>query len=187
MSKITDLANGQWPSILGALANLTSDQLTDKHQPCPLCGGEDRYRFDDREGNGTWFCNQCGGPDCNGGGGNGLTLLMRRNNWSFKEAATRIEHHLGITPERPNPPTKGAESVWHYSQDFIVCRFPNKQIRPLHFDGTAWRWKAPAAPRPLFNLQALTAKPDATVLIVEGEKTADAAAKLYPKTFQVLK
>lgn len=181
MSKITDLANGHWPSILGALANLTSDQLTDKHQPCPLCGGEDRYRFDDREGNGTWFCNQCGGPDCNGGGGNGLTLLMRRNNWSFKEAATRIEHHLGITPERPNPPTKGAESVWHYSQDFIVCRFPNKQIRPLHFDGTAWRWKAPAAPRPLFNLQALTAKPDATVLIVEGEKTADAAAKLYPK------
>ena len=110
MSKITDLANGHWPSILGALANLTADQLTDKHQPCPLCGGEDRYRFDDREGNGTWFCNQCGGPDCNGGAGNGLTLLMRRNNWSFKEAATRIEHHLGITPERPNPPTTAKTS-----------------------------------------------------------------------------
>jgi putative DNA primase/helicase len=180
MSKITDLANGHWPSILGALANLTADQLTDKHQPCPLCGGEDRYRFDDREGNGTWFCNQCGGPDCNGGAGNGLTLLMRRNNWSFKEAATRIEHHLGITPERPNPPTKGAEHTWRYSDTFYVCRFPGKKIRPLSWDGAKWIWKAPPAPRPLFNLDNLITS-TVVVLVVEGEKTAEAAAKLFPK------
>jgi putative DNA primase/helicase len=180
MSKITDLANGHWPSILGALANLTADQLTDKHQPCPLCGGEDRYRFDDREGNGTWFCNQCGGPDCNGGAGNGLTLLMRRNNWSFKEAATRIEHHLGIAPQLPKPPTTGAEHTWRYSDTFYVCRFPGKKIRPLSWDGAKWIWKAPPAPRPLFNLDNLITS-TVVVLVVEGEKTAEAAAKLFPK------
>jgi putative DNA primase/helicase len=180
MSKITDLANGHWPSILGALANLTADQLTDKHQPCPLCGGEDRYRFDDREGNGTWFCNQCGGPDCNGGAGNGLTLLMRRNNWSFKEAATRIEQHLGVTPQRPKPPTTGAEHTWKYSDTFYVCRFPGKKIRPLSWDGAKWIWKAPPAPRPLFNLDNLITS-TVVVLVVEGEKTAEAAAKLFPK------
>jgi putative DNA primase/helicase len=112
MNKITDLANGQWPSILGVLAGITSEQLTDKHQPCPLCGGKDRYRFDDQDGTGSWFCNKCGGPSETGGGGSGINLLMRRTGWTFKEAAQRIEQHLGITPQRPEPPTKGAEHVW---------------------------------------------------------------------------
>ncbi|NYY79755.1 hypothetical protein DMH17_06695 [Raoultella planticola] len=28
-----------------------------------MCGGADRFRFDDKEGRGTWFCNQCGAGD----------------------------------------------------------------------------------------------------------------------------
>jgi putative DNA primase/helicase len=180
MTRITDLANGHWPSILGALAGLTAEQLTDKHQPCPLCGGRDRYRFDDQNGSGSWFCNQCGGPQQAGGAGNGMELLLRRTGWTFKEAAQRIEQHLGITPQRPEPPTKGAESVWHYSDTFLVCRFPGKKIRPLHWTGSRWEWKAPPAPRPLLNLSQLRSR-TGTVLVVEGEKAADAAAKLYPK------
>ena len=148
-SKIQDLANGHWPSILGDLAGLTSQQLTDKHQPCPLCGGEDRYRFDDKDGTGSWYCNKCGGRDNQGGGGTGMDMLMRRTNWEFKEAVRRIEQHLGISSPRPEPPTKGAENVWRYSDTFLVCRFSGKKIRPLWFDGSGWRWKAPPAPRPL--------------------------------------
>ena len=34
-----------------------------RHQACPVCGGSDRFRFDDKEGRGTWFCNQCGAGD----------------------------------------------------------------------------------------------------------------------------
>jgi putative DNA primase/helicase len=180
MTRITDLANGHWPAILGALAGLTSEQLTDKHQPCPLCGGKDRYRFDDQDGTGSWFCNQCGGPAESGGAGSGMDLLMRRTGWEFKEAAKRVEQHLGIAPQRPEPPTKGAESVWRYSDTFLVCRFPGKKIRPLWWDGSQWLWKAPPAPRPLLNLDQLRSNPG-TVLIVEGEKTADAAARLFPK------
>jgi putative DNA primase/helicase len=180
MTRIYELANGHWPSILGALAGLSSEQLTDKHQPCPMCGGKDRYRFDDQDGTGSWYCNQCGGPSQSGGGGSGIELLIRRTGWTFKEAAQRIEQHLGVTPQRPEPPTKGAESVWHYSDTFLVCRFPGKKIRPLHWTGSRWEWKAPPAPRPLLNLDQLRAR-TGTVLIVEGEKAADAAAKLYPK------
>ena len=180
MNKVTDLANGQWPSILGALAGLSAEQLTDKHQPCPLCGGKDRYRFDDTDGTGSWFCNKCGGRDGNGGGGSGMDMLMRRNNWEFKEAAQRIEQHLGIAKQRPEPPTRGAETVWRYSDTFLVCRFPGKKIRPLWWSGSRWTWAAPPAPRPLLNLDQLRSS-TGTVLIVEGEKTADAAAKLYPR------
>jgi putative DNA primase/helicase len=30
---------------------------------CPLCGGKDRFRFDDKDGHGSYFCNQCGSGD----------------------------------------------------------------------------------------------------------------------------
>ena len=173
----TDLTNGRWPDLLAHFCGLTAKQLTNKHQPCPLCGGEDRYRFDDLDGSGSWYCNQCGGKDHAGGGGNGMDLLMRHQKWPYAEACKRIEQHLGI---RPEPPIKNAEHVWRYNDDFFVCRFPGKRIRPLWFDGIEWKWTAPPAPRPLYNLDSLSQRPDAPVLIVEGEKTADAAAKLFP-------
>ena len=118
MATLSDQAQGHWPSILGALANLTQEQLTDKHQPCPLCGGKDRYRFDDQDGRGTWFFNKCGGPTETGGAGNGWDMLMRRNNWLYDEAANRVKQHLGISSHQTGPPTKGAESVWKYSNTF---------------------------------------------------------------------
>ena len=178
----TDLTNGRWPDLLMQLAGLTPDQLTDTHQPCPLCGGEDRYRFDDLNGTGSWYCNQCGGKDHTGGGGNGMDMLMRRTGLTYPEACKRIEQHLNIKPE---PPTKGAEHIWQYGPDFIVCRFPGKRLRPLWWDGSQWLWKAPPAPRPLYNLDALQQRPNAPVLIVEGEKTADAAAKLFPSAIAI--
>jgi putative DNA primase/helicase len=175
---IADLTRGKWPDLLQHLAGLTPQQLTDRHQPCPSCGGTDRYRFDDRDGTGSWYCNQCGGRDKAGGGGTGIDLLMRVTGWSYPDACRHIEAHLMVIP---SPPTAGAEHVWRYTDSFYVCRFPGKQIRPLHWDGASWRWKAPPAPRPLYNLDRLRANNDAGVLIVEGEKTADAAAVLFPQ------
>ena len=59
-----------------------------------------------------------------------------------------------------------------------VCRFDisnsEKEFRPW-----TGAWKGLAAPRPLYDLPALSADPrDRPVLVVEGEKTADAAAAL---------
>lgn len=179
---ITDITRGRWPDLLAELGGLTADQLTDKHQPCPCCGGTDRYRFDDRDGTGSWYCNQCGGRDGAGGGGTGMDLLMRITGWPYAEACRRIEAHLGQVPD---PPTRGAEHVWPYGSGFLVCRFPGKKIRPLWWDGEAWRWKAPPAPRPLYRLDALRSRPDAPVLIVEGEKTADAAQRLFPSAVAI--
>jgi putative DNA primase/helicase len=198
MTDIIDAARGRWPEILASLAGLTDKQLTDQHQPCPLCGGEDRYRFDDRDGSGSWFCNQCGGKHQSGGAGNGMDLLMRRNNWEFKVAAQRIEQYLGLPTKKPSavtpraqqaswdattipdPPTRGAEHAWRYSPTFYVARFPGKKIRPLTWDGTTWQWKAPAGIRPLLTAEPLTQRPDAPVLVVEGEKTWEAARRLFP-------
>lgn len=62
--------NGAWRSTLeGYGCQLPSGR---HHGPCPVCGGKDRFRFDDKDGRGTWFCGQC---DPQSGGG--LLLLSR--------------------------------------------------------------------------------------------------------------
>ncbi len=59
-----------------------------------------------------------------------------------------------------------------------------KTIRPLtlwEIDGTVqWRMKGFPDPHPLYNLDQLAARPDDPVLVVEGEKSADAAKELFP-------
>ena len=78
-------------------------------------------------------------------------------------------------------------SVGHLVQ--YVCRFDKadgaKEIMPLTLwrEGArlVWQWKAAPAPRLLYRLDALAAAPAAPVLVVEGEKTADAAALLFPE------
>ena len=66
------------------------------HGPCPVCGGKDRFRFDDKEGRGTWFCSQC---DPQSGGG--LLLLSRFLGKPTIEVANEM---LGNTHERSRAP-----------------------------------------------------------------------------------
>ncbi|HRF08055.1 MAG TPA: AAA family ATPase [Xanthobacteraceae bacterium] len=57
-----------------------------------------------------------------------------------------------------------------------------KDIRPLvRINGRSPTWRARSAnsPRPLYNLDRLSHDRSTPVLLVEGEKTADAAAKLF--------
>ena len=66
------------------------------HGPCPVCGGKDRFRFDDKDGRGTWFCSQC---DPQSGGG--LLLLSKFLGKPTIEVANEL---LGNTPERSRAP-----------------------------------------------------------------------------------
>lgn len=70
-----------------------------------------------------------------------------------------------------------------------TCRFDSpdggKDILPLTFcrgpeERKEWRWQGFRDPRPLYGLDRLAqVKADAGILLVEGEKTADAAARLH--------
>ncbi|HBX7554319.1 TPA: toprim domain-containing protein, partial [Klebsiella pneumoniae] len=62
-----------------------------RHQACPVCGGADRFRFDDKEGRGTWFCNQCGAGD-------GLKLVEKVFGISASEAARKVNAVTGNLP-----------------------------------------------------------------------------------------
>ncbi|MFH1569862.1 MAG: DUF6371 domain-containing protein, partial [Gemmatimonadota bacterium] len=95
-------------------------------------------------------------------------------------------------------PKLGAPSMVHEYRDldgnllYMVYRLPptkgtnrTKEHRPLCWCQNAegkcqWRWKAPK-PRPLFNMPTLRDKPEATVILVEGEKKVPAGEKLAPQ------
>lgn len=87
--KTMDAARGRWPGILSALG-VDPKYLKDKHGPCPICGGKDRFRMDDKNGDGTYFCS-----GCNENAGNGLQLLQRLHGWDFKRAAKEVDAVAG--------------------------------------------------------------------------------------------
>lgn len=91
-----DAARGKWSGILKMLG-LPPEALKDKHGPCPLCGGKDRFRFDNRDGSGSYICGHCGA-------GNGMDLLMKFKGWEFKQAAQEVDTVVGNAPvERVKP------------------------------------------------------------------------------------
>jgi phage/plasmid primase-like uncharacterized protein len=105
-TKTLDAAHGQWPHILLEFG-IPYDALNGKHQACPACGGKDRFRFDDRHGDGDYYCSGCD-P------GKGISLVAKVNGWDYAEAAKRIDERIGNKP-RPksyqHTPVKQSASV----------------------------------------------------------------------------
>jgi len=85
--QVKQTARGNWKSILEALG-VSATVLVDRHGPCPACGGTDRFRYDDQDGDGTFFCNACGAGD-------GFKLLMLVHRWDFPQALQAVANFLG--------------------------------------------------------------------------------------------
>jgi putative DNA primase/helicase len=129
--KTADAAVGRWPGILQALG-VDPSYLRNKHGPCPICGGRDRYRLDDKEGRGTWFCSHCGSGD-------GFKLLQGMFGWTFNEAARQVDRIVGTVPAGPITPERTEESkvralrqVWAESRAVVhgdpVWRYLNRRL-----------------------------------------------------------
>lgn len=94
-AQLGDQCRNKWPSILDALG--IEVDPSGKHGPCPVCGGKDRFRFDNKDGRGTWIC----GGAC--GAGDGIALVILKRHTDFKEAAQLIREVLGEATEAPAP------------------------------------------------------------------------------------
>jgi putative DNA primase/helicase len=91
MTSVRDIAKGRWKEILPALG-VDAQYLTNKHGPCPICGGADRFRWDDQHGEGGYICSQCGGGD-------GFRLAGRVTGQTFAQLASKVEEMLGHSNE----------------------------------------------------------------------------------------
>lgn len=105
---VTTQVIGRWPGVLKALG-VDESFLRNKHGPCPMCGGKDRYRFDDKDGKGTWFCSHCGA-------GSGFDLLMRINGVQFRDAARMVRGVIGSVEvgrvEKPKDTLQLCKALW---------------------------------------------------------------------------
>jgi putative DNA primase/helicase len=94
-----DFSKVDWNKKLVA-AGIDSNCLKlNKAGPCPLCfdgtrGGK-RFRFDNKGGMGTWYCQQCGA-------GNGYTLIERYTGMSKVEILKHLDDgSCGVSSETP--------------------------------------------------------------------------------------
>jgi len=92
---LSERARGRWTGLL-PLLGVASGFLSNRQGPCPICGGKTRFRYDDREGRGTWICNHCGAGD-------GADLAMKVLGVDFKELLARIEPLIGDVAPRAAP------------------------------------------------------------------------------------
>ncbi len=90
---IHEVTRGRWRGIL-AHFGMSQKELSGKHGPCPMCIGVDRFRFDNKDGRGTWICNHCGA-------GTGVDLVMHLRGWDFKTAVQEVRPLVGIASAEP--------------------------------------------------------------------------------------
>ncbi|QHJ85808.1 MAG: hypothetical protein [Bacteriophage sp.] len=118
-TKTADKMIGKWASAL-KLYGLTDLQLSGKHCACPYCGGKDRFRFIDKDGEGNYYCNQCGA-------GNGFSLIMKITGKSFAEIAKELDNSMGLLAIELKPEPKEKKSL----PKFIKPLLPINDISPV--------------------------------------------------------
>lgn len=97
-------AAGKWHGILSRY--IPKEHLTGNHTACPLCGGGvDRFRFDDKDGSGSYFCNTCGA-------GTGIHLLAQHQGITHHDAWKLVEKLVStIEPSKPKQKTDSRELI----------------------------------------------------------------------------
>lgn len=101
-NELRQQAKGRWRGVFDALG---IDVGTGKHKCCPICSpndpDSDRFRFDDKNGDGTWFCNQCSPKS-----GDGISLVQKYCGTSFPETLRKIAYIIGHVDLNKTPVKK---------------------------------------------------------------------------------
>jgi putative DNA primase/helicase len=132
--KTSQAAKGKWRGIMMALG-VPESFLKDQHGPCPLCGGSDRFRWDNQDGRGTYICGQCGSGD-------GMKLAMEFTGKPFPEVASAIDGLLGnVKPDAPGKPAMAQEDVraalqamWHASAPMVTGDLADRYLASRGLD-----------------------------------------------------
>lgn len=86
---------GMWRDALQSICGLHSDVFNKKHQPCPHCGGKDRFRWTDKlntDGDGGAICNACGNDS-------GIGWMMKLTGEPYSEVINILGRFLGKVPQ----------------------------------------------------------------------------------------
>lgn len=127
---IWEQARDRWLGILPALG-IDNSFLTGKAGPCPMCGGKDRFTFDDKDGLGTYICRNCGA-------GTGVQFVQRYFGVGLRDAALMIGDQIGTATRVVTKPKLSERhlvdlqnKLWLSSRsvetgDPVHCHFKNR-------------------------------------------------------------
>ena len=126
LEEIKAASRGRWQEILPRFGIQIRED--GKHGPCPICGGRDRFRFDDQDGQGTWYCNQ--GHEGQKAG-DGFHLLAFYQQISVLDAFLQVGSYLGI---------KGVENArikarQQKTPGHVKILQESKEIKPTDYAG----------------------------------------------------
>lgn len=166
--RIQSEATGRWPGILARFG--IAARWDGKHGPCPLCGGKDRFRFDNKQGRGTYICNQCGAGD-------GMGLLMKTMKIEYIEACKEVSKVLGMvekteveyepkaSPEKlremfmSSKPIEKGDPVTAYLKNRGLSDFPPT----LRYAEKCWEYETKQNQNAMI---AIFSKPDGTAITI---------------------
>ena len=98
-------------------------------------------------------------------------ILNKRQKPSYIWDYTNEQGELILKVIRYDSITNGKKKKWFIPLAVYSNRFTGE---------IAWRKEMPEGKRPLYGLHKLTERPNATVVLAEGEKSADAAQVIFP-------
>jgi len=131
-------AHGRWTEILRTLG-VDEKILNKRNQPCPMCGGNDRFQYTDKYGEGNYHCRGCGA-------GGGLKLLQGYHGWKFGTTFKRVEQCVGTVSARsrsqPAEPSaermkRLAKRLWEQAKPIAIGDEVDRYLRNrgLHLSG----------------------------------------------------
>lgn len=120
------LARGRWEEILSRIGYPFTATAPHEHVACPMCGGVDRFRFDNENGDGSFICSQGTGEAIAGDG----FALLEHGGKSAAEALQAVNHALsamGLISEYDNSKTDrewGEPQLLHIANQYAEGEYP---------------------------------------------------------------
>lgn len=144
LENVKHRARGRWESILPAVAGVSKDYLDNRPKACPICGaGDDRFVFDNKNGDGTWICRKAHGS------GDGFEMVAKMLNIDLNSAVRLVADHLGdckpiqyakleprwkyagpLTTEQIDEMNSGAVVVWNPKKE-LEPEYNGSRLRPV--------------------------------------------------------
>ena len=122
------LARGRWPEIFNQLGYTLSTTAPHEHVACPMCGGSDRFRFDNENNDGSFICSQGTGEPIAGDG----FALLEHGGKSAAEALGAVTHALyemGLVSKFDN---KDAAHQWGGLLPLVQANTSTATTYPIH-------------------------------------------------------
>jgi putative DNA primase/helicase len=141
------LSPEQWVTLL-LKYGVPQSSLTGKSGSCPICGGNDRFTYDNKRGRGDWVCRKCNSGDPKAG--DGFELICKVAGMSFRELMIELAggplaeaRHCRGRPAAPAPgrkvdpewARKRLDSMWDRATllgtDGLVPRYLRERVPGL--------------------------------------------------------